>query len=307
METALTVLKPDVEAYEPRDITEALRVADVMVKSRLLGSKVATPEQAFVIMATGKELGLTAMQSLRSIHVIEGKPCCSADLLLALCKRESRICKYFRLVKSDEKIATYETHREGESRPTTLSFTIAEAQQAKLTGKDNWQKYPAAMLRARCIAALARAVYPDLVLGIYETDEMESRNGSTRKIRTEPVDFAANEGAAATVANGSAHGPTPPVGDNAEGSPPANPASPASEVPRVPMPTAAESLRKQIDEAKSADALLALGQAIGAAHKARHITDAERKELIVPYTSRMKALQPEPTIPAEPTQATAAA
>src|SRR3954468_11150245 len=231
METALTVVKPDAEAYEPRDITEALRVADVMVKSRLLGSKVATPEQAFVIMATGKELGLTAMQSLRSIHIIEGKPSCSADLLLALCKRESRICKYFRLVKSDEKIATYETHREGESRPTTLSFTIAEAQQAKLTGKDNWQKYPAAMLRARCIAALARAVYPDLVLGIYETDEMESRNGSAREIRVESVDSAANEGAASPRAEEKETGSgqsTPPSTAGSE------PVSPASEIPRVP-------------------------------------------------------------------------
>lgn len=303
METALTVVKPDAEAYEPRDLTEALRIAEVLVKSKLLPAKVATQEQAFVIMATGKELGLTAMQSLRSIHVIDGKPSCSADLLLALCKREPRICKYFRLVKSDEKIATYETHREGESRPTSLSFTIAEAQQAKLTGKDNWQKYPAAMLRARCIAALARAVYPDLVLGIYETDEMESRNGSVREIRAEM-----NEGAAGPDArdvNGADTSGAPAPLPNTAGT--SNPASPDPEIPRVPMPTPAESLRKQIDEAKTADALLALGQAIGAAHKARHITDAERAALIAPYTSRMKALQPEPAIPAEPTQATAAA
>jgi hypothetical protein len=109
------------------------------------------------------------MQSLRSIHVIEGKPSCSADLILALCKRRPEVCRYFRLVRSDATVATYETLRDGRPAPTTLSFTIEQAKSASLTGKDNWKKYPEAMLRARCIAALARAVYPDLVLGVYET------------------------------------------------------------------------------------------------------------------------------------------
>ena len=37
--------------------------------------------------------------------------------------------------------------------------------------------YPAAMLRARCSAALLRAVYPDLALGVYEQDEAEEFKG----------------------------------------------------------------------------------------------------------------------------------
>jgi hypothetical protein len=163
--TALTV-------YEPNSISEALSLAKVLVESRLLPKSITTAQQAFTIMAAGKEMGLTAMQALRSIHVIEGKPSCSADLILALCKRHQDVCLYFRLVRSDAAAATYETRRRGDPEPTTLSFTIEQARAAKLTGKDNWSKYPEAMLRARCIAALARAVYPDLVLGVYETDEL---------------------------------------------------------------------------------------------------------------------------------------
>jgi hypothetical protein len=52
-------------------------------------------------------------------------------------------------------------------------FTIEEAQAAGLAGKDNWKKYPAAMLRARCVSALSRAVYPEAVLGIYESTSEE--------------------------------------------------------------------------------------------------------------------------------------
>jgi hypothetical protein len=36
------------------------------------------------------------------------------------------------------------------------------------------------MLRARCGAAIARAVYPDLVAGIYDPDEVASVGGVVR-------------------------------------------------------------------------------------------------------------------------------
>lgn len=159
-------------AFEPRGIAEAVQLAKLLVASRLLPKSVTTPESAFAIIATGRELGLTAMQSLRSIHIIEGKPTLSADLVAALVKSRRDICQWFRLVESTDQVATYETHRVGEPSPTRMSFTISDANRAGVTGKDNWRKYPAAMLRARCITALARAVYPDLAMGVYDPDEM---------------------------------------------------------------------------------------------------------------------------------------
>lgn len=175
-------LQPRTETYEPQSISEALQLAKVLVASRLLPRAITTPEQAFTIILAGKELGLTAMQSMRTIHVIEGKPTLAADLQVALVKR-SQSCGYFRLVKSDANVATYETRRGDDPEPTRLSFTIEDAQRAQLTSKDNWKKYPAAMLRARCASALARAVYPELVMGVYDPDEMEPRQS-----RRAPID-----------------------------------------------------------------------------------------------------------------------
>lgn len=158
--------------YEPQNASDAYVMAQRLVKSGLLPAGVQTPEAAFAIIVTGKELGLTVMQALRSVHVIKGKPTLSADLILALVKR-SPVCTYFQLVTSTATVATYRTRRVGEE-PTEMSFSHEQAQRAGLMGNDNWKKYPEAMLRARCIAALARAVYPDVVLGIYETSELEA-------------------------------------------------------------------------------------------------------------------------------------
>ncbi len=161
-------------AFEPRDIDEGYNMAKLLVASGLMPRGVQRPEAAFAIIAAGRELGLTAMQSLRSIHIIEGKPTLSADLIAALCKSRSDVCVYFRLVESTDKVARYETQRKGEPAPTAMAWTWEDAQRAGVTGKDNWKKYPAAMLRARCITALARAVYPDLAMGVYDPDEVSS-------------------------------------------------------------------------------------------------------------------------------------
>ncbi len=160
-------------AFEPGSIQEAFQLAGILVKSKLLPDSVTTPEAAFAIIATGRELGLTAMQSLRSIHVVKGRTILSADLVAALVKSRRDVCSYFQLVESTTERATYETQRVGEPKPTTMSFTMDDAKRAGVTANGTWQKYPQAMLRARCITGLARAVYPDLAMGIYDPDEFE--------------------------------------------------------------------------------------------------------------------------------------
>lgn len=172
---------PSPYRYEPQDMASALRFADAVVRSGLTPN-VRSKEQAFVLLATGAELGLTAMQSLRSIHVIDGKPCLSADLIVGLVKR-SPVCEWFRLVESTNEQAVYETQRRGEPKPTRYGYTVADARRANLLNKRSWRQHPAAMLRARAASALARAVYPDLVAGVYDPEELEhvDRHSGSRR------------------------------------------------------------------------------------------------------------------------------
>ena len=165
----------------PTSFAEVRELATLAVKSGLISDAISTPEAAFVIIATGLELGLSPMQSLRGINVIDGKPVLSADLLVALAKR-SPDCVYFRLVESTYERATYETLRRGDPKPTTLTWTLEDARRADLVGKRTWKAHPAAMLRARCAAALARAVFPDLLLGVYE----ESEGAEIRESKSRP-------------------------------------------------------------------------------------------------------------------------
>lgn len=156
--------------FEPQSLKEVWRLAEIVIASGLAPKSVRSPEAAVVMIMTGRELGLTAMQSLRSIHVVEGKPLLSADLMLALVLRLPS-CEAFSCVETSDTVATFVAKRRGQ-KETRLSFTAEQAKNAGLIGKDNWKKYAAAMLRARAISHLTRLVFPDAFVGVYEENEI---------------------------------------------------------------------------------------------------------------------------------------
>jgi hypothetical protein len=156
--------------FVPQNLEQADKLAQQLSKSALLPDSLrGKPGDVLVMLITGTELGLSPMQAIRGLHVIKGKAVMSADLQVALTKRHPE-CIFFRMVESTALRAVYETHRKGEPQPTRMTFTMEDASRAGLGG-DNWRKYPAAMCRARCASALARAVFPDLMLGVFEEDE----------------------------------------------------------------------------------------------------------------------------------------
>lgn len=175
-------------SLEPASIDEASTLARAAVASRLYA--ISSPEAALMILLTGRDLGLTASQSLRAIHVISGKPVVSADALVAAVRR-SGLCASWRVVESTATTATIETKRVGEEHPESETFTWADAERAGLTRGDNYRKWPREMLRHRCAAALARRVYPDAVLGCYEPGEMPAEEPARASV--EPARLTADE------------------------------------------------------------------------------------------------------------------
>ena len=165
--------------YVPSSLAEADKLAQRLAESALVPDALKKrPGDILIILMTGHELGLAPMQALRGLAVVNGKPIISADLAVSLTKKHPS-CVFFRLVSTDDNQAVYETERKGEGR-TRIAWTMKQATDAGLAGRGPWKAHPAAMLRARASLALARAVYPDVLLGVYSPDEAEEmRPGST--------------------------------------------------------------------------------------------------------------------------------
>jgi hypothetical protein len=182
---ALAVVPAHADSVEPRSMPELLQLASAAAKTGFFGAK--SPEQALLVMMSGRDLGLSYSQALRAFHVIEGKPSLSADGMVAACLVRRDVCEFFRTLESTNERATVETKRVGQPAQS-YTFAMSDAERAGLRGKANWQKYPSRMLLARARAALARDVYPDLLLGLYDPDELTGEVVQTVAVPVEVVE-----------------------------------------------------------------------------------------------------------------------
>jgi hypothetical protein len=164
--------------------------ASVFIQSGMLPAHIRSPEQAIVIMLKGRELGLPPLYALSTIGVINGKPVVAAEVMAALVYRRHGD-QALRIVQSDARICAIEYRRRGWTEPQTYSFSIEDAHRAGLLMGNAWQKYPAAMLRARCISAVARMAFPDVISGVYTPEEL---GGSAQVVEESAAPYVASAG-----------------------------------------------------------------------------------------------------------------
>jgi hypothetical protein len=162
------------------DDTEWQRIKEIAayaIKSGLLPSSIKSAEQATIIALKGRELGLPPMVALSEIYVVNGRPCCSANLMLAkILERYPKASIEY--VQMDSKACRIKVKRFPDQPETEIGFTWDEAKTAGLSNKDTWIKWPADMLRARAITRMKRAIFADVLTGVnYTPEEMEEDRG----------------------------------------------------------------------------------------------------------------------------------
>ena len=137
--------------------------AEVIARSGLAPRAVSTPEKILVIAMKARELSLPPMQGLSHIHIVEGRPALSAELMVALVQRAGH---RLRVLETSSKKCVVEGLRADDPRhPSRVEWTMEDAQRAGVVGKGPWKSYPAAMLRARAISALCRFAFADVLMG----------------------------------------------------------------------------------------------------------------------------------------------
>ncbi len=160
----------------PVSFSEKMQMSQVLAKSGLIPQGLNTPEKVCVALQWGAELGLSPMVAVNNVAVVNGKPTLSADIMHAIVRHNP---EYGGLKWNcqDEKKAECIITRvmpNGIKEETIGRYTWEDAQKAGLTGKDNWKKYPARMLKHRALSYALRDAFPDALAGIYMPEEMEN-------------------------------------------------------------------------------------------------------------------------------------
>lgn len=128
------------------------------------------PEAVLAAILTGHEVGISPMQALSKIHVIEGRPAMAAELMRALVLAQGH---EFYVEESNTTRCTVVVRRHGAERESRFTWTLDDAKRAGLDGRQNWKRYTRAMLLARATSEAIRAVFPDVVAGIsYSVEEL---------------------------------------------------------------------------------------------------------------------------------------
>jgi hypothetical protein len=134
------------------------------------------PESCLLAIQHGSEVGLSPMQSLQSIAVINGRPTIWGDAALALVQACS-VCEYVREYlegEGDNLTAVCEAKRHGYPAPTTVRFSVADAKKAGLWGKTGpWTQYPSRMLQLRARGFALRNAFADALRGLVTAEEAQ--------------------------------------------------------------------------------------------------------------------------------------
>lgn len=126
------------------------------------------PAAVGAAILAGRELGIGPMTSLQHLHVIDGRPSMSAQLMRALVLGAGHT---IRVVESSSTRCTITGRRRGEDEWSSVTWTVQEARQAGVEGKSNWKKYPRQMLVARATGELCRNLFADVLGGMAYTVE----------------------------------------------------------------------------------------------------------------------------------------
>ena len=132
-------------------------------------------EAVLACVIYGAELGLGPMQSLNSIHVIEGRTAMSPELMRAMVARHGHRID---VIENSSTACEVEGTRSDTGSTAKVRWTMEDAKLAGLAGKNNWKTYPRAMLLARATSELCRIVFPDVIAGLsYTPEEVSSIEG----------------------------------------------------------------------------------------------------------------------------------
>ena len=146
------------------------------------------PESCLLAIQHGSEVGLSPMQSLQSIAVINGRPTIWGDAALALVQA-SPVCEYVNEYiegQGDNLTAVCEAKRRGYPAPTVSRFSMADAKRAGLAGKSGpWSQYPERMLQLRARGFALRNAFADALRGLITAEE--AQDYPTPEPAAEPV------------------------------------------------------------------------------------------------------------------------
>jgi hypothetical protein len=163
--SALTAPGTSTLSLQVSSVDDLARLARVFAASGLFGragnQETQVAECAIRLMA-GMEAGFSPFASATGVHIINGRPAFSANLLAQAVRRHPDYD--YRVLEKTAQLCRIKFLSRGEDLGTE-TFTIDMAERAGLLKNPTWRSYPEAMLFSRALTAGMRTHCPDALGG----------------------------------------------------------------------------------------------------------------------------------------------
>lgn len=153
-------------------IVNKVEYAQTLAHSNLLPKHFQNnPANLLYAIEFAEALGMKPIHAITSVHVINGKPSASADLIGTMVRRAGH---KLRVTGDDTYAEAVLVRADDPDFEFRARWDMDKARKAGLNTA-TWKAYPGAMLRSRAITEVCRAGAPDALHGIqHSTEELQS-------------------------------------------------------------------------------------------------------------------------------------
>lgn len=162
---------PTMFSAKPTNLGEAMQFAKLIADSNFIPAAFqGKPGDVLIVMMQAAEMGIGYFQALQNTCVINGRPTIYGDLVIALVQRSGLLEYLLKEWDEEGQVATVRIKRKGFPEKVQ-SFSMADAERAKLTRNDTYAKYPQRMCMWRAVTWAIRDEFADVLTGITIAEE----------------------------------------------------------------------------------------------------------------------------------------
>lgn len=179
----------------PQTLTEAMKFSEMVSNSSFCPAQMkGKAGDVMLAMSMGAEVGLSPLQAIQNISVINGRPCLWGDGALAVAMSSPSYVshrEWFEGTIKEGNLVAYCGVTRKNSEEYIRAFSMDDAKKAKLWEKAGvWQQYPDRMLQMRARAFAIRDKFADALRGISIAEEVSDYHIPDKK--TYPINKQVN-------------------------------------------------------------------------------------------------------------------
>lgn len=159
-------------ALMPQNLTDAMRLAELMAKGKMVPEHLRNPSDMMMVIEQAVRWGMSPFAVAQCTGIVKGKLSYEGKLVSAAINSsgilQGRLDYEFHGEGSARAVVASGTIR-GETKVREVTVTLASAR----TENEHWKKSPDQMLTYHAARVWARRHAPEVMLGVYSTEEFE--------------------------------------------------------------------------------------------------------------------------------------